>query len=239
LSSEATLEGQLNAAEREQILRAVTGLLPRKPICLEVGTYKGGGSTLQILQALAQGEGILFGIEASPKIFDEMKSSLQSREPHLCSRFVPVLGFSQKVIPSLIAEGRLPRVDFAFLDGGNNPKEQIEEFYLLDSRMPEGAILMAHDALLRKGKWLSRVLPVLDHYETQVLRISEEGLLIARKRAPCASLKSRMKVNWLLFLCRLSPLELAAQWTPPGIRSLVFALLPKKIGSWLGDGRRL
>lgn len=239
MSSGATLEGQLNAEEREQILRAVTGLLPSKPICLEVGTYKGGGSTLQILQALAQGDGILFGIEASQRVFEEMKSSLQSREPQLCRRFFPVLGFSQKVIPSLIAEGHLTRVDFAFLDGGNNPREQIEEFYLLDSRMPVGAILMAHDALLRKGRWLSRVLPVLDHYETQVLPISEEGLLIARKLAPCASFKSRTKARLLLFLCRLSPLELAAQWTPSGIRSLTFALLPKKFGAWLGDGRRL
>jgi hypothetical protein len=237
LNSGASIEGQLNAAEREQILQAVTGLLPRRPICLEVGTYKGGGSTLQILKALAQGEGILFGIEASPKIFEEMKFSLQSREPELCRRFVPMFGFSQQVIPSLMAEGRLPRVDFAFLDGGNNPREQIEEFYLLDARMPVGAILMAHDALLRKGKWLSRVLPLLDHYETRVLPISEEGLLLAQKTRNRATFWSFCRARVLLFLAQLSPLELAARLTPSWFRTRLFDLLPRKFGSWIADGR--
>jgi Methyltransferase domain len=231
------LEGQLNFAEREQIRAAVAQLLPKHPVCLEVGTYKGGGSTLQILQTLAAGDGCLFGIEASPEIFREMKESLASREPVLCRRFNPVCGFSQKVIPALVAEGKLSRVDFVFLDGGNNPREQMEEFFLLDPHMPLGSVLMAHDAFLRKGKWLRRFLPLLDHYRTEVLPISKEGLLVARKRALEPTIRGRIKAKLMLLLCQLSPLELAACWTPFQIRALIFRFLPPRWGARIADGR--
>ncbi len=235
ISNSAPLEGQLNSAERNLILEAVTSLLPEKPICLEVGTYKGGGSTLHILTALARGDGILFGIEASKSIYQEMKTSLLLHQPELCRRFVPVCGFSQQVIPSLVDAGRLPKVNFAFLDGGNNPLEQIEEFFILDPLMPIGSVLMSHDAFLRKGKFLRRVLPQLDNWKIEILPISTEGLLVATKVAsqPTNSFKARL----VLFLCRLTPLELAARLSPYWLRSALFRVLPRKLAAWIADGR--
>jgi len=235
ISNSAPLEGQLNLAERNLILEAVTSLLPEKPICLEVGTYKGGGSTLHILTALARGDGILFGIEASKSIYQEMKTSLLLHQPELCRRFVPVCGFSQEVIPSLVDAGRLPKVNFAFLDGGNNPLEQIEEFFILDPLMPIGSVLMSHDAFLRKGKFLRRVLPQLDNWKIEILPISTEGLLVATKVAsqPTNSFKARL----VLFLCRLTPLELAARLSPYWFRSALFRVLPRKLAAWIADGR--
>jgi hypothetical protein len=199
-----------------------------------VGTYKGGG-TLHILKALAQGDGILFGIEASKAIYQEMKDSLLFHQPELCRRFVPVCGFSQQVIPSLVDAGRLPKVNFAFLDGGNNPIEQIEEFFILDPLMPIGSVLMSHDAFLRKGKFLRRVLPLLDHWKIEILPISTEGLLVATKVAsqPANSFKARL----VLFLCRLAPLELAARVSSYRLRSALFRLLPRQLGTWIADGR--
>lgn len=239
MSLPAKLEGQLNSQEREQIRAAVAGLLPRKPICLEVGTYKGGGSTLQILQALAEGDGHLFGIEASPEVFREMTDSLSAREPQLYRRFSPVCGFSQSVIPKLVVEGKITRVDFVFLDGGNNPREQMEEFFLLDPLMPAGSILMAHDALLRKGKWLRRFLPFLDHYKTEVLPVSTEGLLVAHKIAIHPTIGSQIRAKLALCLCRLSPLEVAAHWTPSGLRTRLLTCLPKRWAAVIADGRAL
>lgn len=236
---DGVIEGQLNPLERAQISSALLKLGREDPICLEVGTYKGGGSTLQILAVLAKTGGTLFGIEASPTIFHEMRAALLQQEPGLCQRFHPILGFSQEQIPALIQSGQLPRVDFVFLDGGNNPREQIEELGLLDPKMPTGSILMAHDAFLRKGKWLRRVLRFLDHFETTLLPISPEGLLVAKKLKPEPSFTSRLKAGLVLFVCQISPLELAARWTPPMLRTLVFSLLPKRVGAWLGDGRTL
>jgi len=231
------LEGQLNDAERQQIDLAVTALLKNNPICLEVGTHKGGGSTLQILQTLAKGNGHLFGIEASLQIYKEMRAGLFAKEPELCQRFTPLCGFSQKVIPDLLSSGKLTRIDFAFLDGGNNPVEQIDEFRLLDPWMPIGSILMAHDALLRKGKWLRRVLPVMDHYETRLIATSTEGLLIAKKIRRLPSFLAVLKAGVILFFSSLAPLELAARISPASLRSTVFRLLPRKWSAWIADGR--
>lgn len=221
------------------MFQAVLQLTAPQPVCLEVGTYKGGGSTLQILRALEQKGGILFGVEASPEIFQEMRASLAAQEPELCRRFVPVCGFSQQVIPALLADERLARVDFAFLDGGNNPREQIEEFRLLDPNMPVGSVLMAHDALLRKGKWLRRFLPLLDHYQTKVLPLSPEGLLVAQKVRTSPTLPSKIKAHGMLGVQALAPLELAARLAPAGLRSAFFRKLPRRWAAWLADGRPL
>jgi predicted O-methyltransferase YrrM len=233
------LEGQLNDAERQQIEQAITTFFKKNPICLEVGTYKGGGSTLQILRTLAKRGGHLFGIEASPEIYEEMKAGLFAKEPELFRHFTPLCGFSQKVIPDLFSSGKLTRIDFAFLDGGNNPREQIDEFRLLDPRMPIGSIIMAHDALLRKGKWLRRILPVMDHYETRLIPTSVEGLLVAKKIRSSPSRPASLKAAAILFFSSLSPLELAAQLSPASLRSMVFRTLPRKWASWIADGRSL
>lgn len=238
-SSNQHLEGQLNEAERTQIDEALSTLLQERPICLEVGTYKGGGSTLRILRTLAKGEGQLYGIEASPEIFSEMKSGLLAREPELCQRFVPLCGFSQKVLPDLFSRQIVPRVNFVFLDGGNNPREQIEEFDMLDPHMPVGSILMAHDALLRKGKWLRRILPLLNHFETRILPLSTEGLLVAKKVRDRPTRWSATMAKCMLFLNQLAPLELAARLVPAGIRALPFRFLPRRFAAWIADGRSL
>jgi len=234
-SAPPPLEGQLNSAERNLIFDIVTRLLPEKPVCLEVGTYKGGGSTLHILKALSRGDGILFGIEASKTIYQEMKASLLFHQPDLCRRFTPLWGFSQQVIPSLVNSGRLQKVNFAFLDGGNNPCEQIDEFFILDPLMPVGSVLMSHDAFLRKGKFLRRILPLMDHWKTEILPISTEGVLVATKIAsqPANPFKARL----VLFLCRLTPLEVAAKLTPQWFRSALFRALPHKLAAWIADGR--
>lgn len=125
----------------------------------------------------------------------------------------------------------LPHLNFVFLDGGNNPREQIEEFRLLDPRMPPGSILMAHDALLREGKWLRRALYFLDHFETTVLPISPEGLLVAKKLKANPSFTSSLVSELVLFASQFSPLELAARLIPHKLRALVFSLLPKKLGA--------
>jgi len=231
------LEGQLNDVERNYIFQAVAELLPKKPACIEVGTDKGGGSTLQILQALAHGEGLLFGIEASQENYAEMTKTLLLREPGLFKRCGPSCGFSQKVIPALIAKRRLPAVDFAFLDGGNNPREQITEFKLLDPLMPVGSALMAHDVLLRKGKWLRRFLPLLDHYETRILPISTEGLLVAKKIRPRPSTGSKAIACLVLTLSICAPLELVSRLTPSWLCAFFLKLLPRKLSVRIAEGR--
>jgi predicted O-methyltransferase YrrM len=234
------IAGQLNATERELLTAAIRSA-PRQPkAALEVGTWLGGGSTAHILEALqSNGAGHLWGIEADRAIYEQMIRNLEKAVPLALHRFTPLFGFSQRVIPSWLAQqGSGFEIDFAFLDGGNNPMEQIIEFRLLDPRMPIGAVLMAHDAKLRKGKWLVPYLACLDHWTSEVHDISEEGLLRARKIAAHPSKKSLHRARRALLKMRCAPIEVAAAITPRLICLFVFNLLPRRFSRSLSDGRK-
>ncbi|PZR73151.1 MAG: hypothetical protein DLM52_11650, partial [Chthoniobacterales bacterium] len=149
------IAGQLNAEERRIITAAVLEQRPKPEVIVEVGTWLGGGSTLHFLRALEEnGEGHLWGIEADKNVYTKMLQNIGRAAPEALHRFTPLFGFSQDVIPQWVAQqGAGFAVDIAFLDGGNNPGEQITEFKLLDPHVPIGGQLLAHDAKMRKGKW--------------------------------------------------------------------------------------
>jgi predicted O-methyltransferase YrrM len=234
------IAGQLNDTERQQLSAAVRAG-PRQPkAALEVGTWLGGGSTAHILDALeSNGAGHLWGIEADRSIYEQMIRNLEKAVPTALHRFTPLFGFSQKVIPQWLAQ-QSPgfEIDFAFFDGGNNPKEQVIEFRLIDARMPVGAVLMAHDAKLRKGKWLVPYLAALDHWESEVLDVSEQGLLRAKKVAAHPSAKSLKRARLALLKMRCAPVELAAAMTPRFFCGFVYNLFPQFFARVLADGRK-
>ena len=172
------IEGQMNAGERDFITNAISNA-PKKPeVALEVGTWLGGGSTLHILRALEKnGTGHLYGVEAEPSIYQQMIANIQKAAPKAAKRFTPIFGFSDEAIPALLAKQPADfKVDFIFLDGGNNPMEQITEFRLLDKLIPVGGQLLSHDARMRKGKFLVPYLRLLDNWETQLHDVSDMGL---------------------------------------------------------------
>ena len=234
------IEGQLNAVERKLLSEAIRSRPRQTKVAIEVGTWLGGGSTVHILEALeCNGAGHLWGIEADRAIYDQMIRNLQQAVPLALHRFTPLFGFSQKVIPQWLAEqGSGFEIDFAFLDGGNNPMEQITEFRLLDPHMPVGAVLMAHDAKLRKGKWLVPYLGLLDHWQAEVQDVSEEGLLCAKKVAAHPSQESQKRARWALIKMRCAPIEVAAAITPRSFCRLAFNLLPQRFADVLADGRK-
>jgi predicted O-methyltransferase YrrM len=232
------IAGQLNDQER-CILSAAVLDAPKKPeILLEVGTWLGGGSTLHILRALERnGVGHLWGIEADRAIYDKMFANIRAGAGDASYRFTPLLGFSQDVIPKWIAEHRHKLVvDFVFLDGGNNPGEQIEEFQLLDPYIPVGGQLMAHDAKMRKGKWLVPYLSRLDNWKVQLHDVSEYGLLQARKVACQPSFASRRAASIWLLKMRCNPIEIAAAILPSRVCGFALGLLPRKLARRLSDG---
>jgi len=232
-------EGQLNALERDLLVNAILEARPAPKAVLEVGTWLGGGSTLHILRALERnGEGHLWGIEAERSIYDRMLANLKAGAPGTLHRFTPVFGFSQKVIPQWIAGQPAGfQLDFAFLDGGNRPLEQVTEFCLLAPHIPVGGQLMAHDAKLRKGKWFAPYISSLDNWRTQIHDISAEGLLHARKIAPEPSAASLRSARQVLRRLRLQPAELAAAILPAGLCNLILRLLPRQLSLRLSDGR--
>jgi predicted O-methyltransferase YrrM len=233
------IEGQLNADERRLLADAIR-TAPRQPaIAIEVGTWLGGGSTIHILRALHEnGAGHLWGIEADRSIYERMIANIRAAVPEAAHRFTPLFGFSQRVIPSWLAEQRDGfQIDFAFLDGGNNPMEQISEFRLLDPFIPVGGQLMAHDAKLRKGKWLVPYLRRLDNWQCELHDVSAEGLFQARKTGAPPSSESLRSARAALLKMRLQPAEVAAAILPASICGFALRLLPRGLSRRLSDGR--
>lgn len=228
------IESQLHPLEKE-ILRARLSTMP-SPTILEIGTYKGGGSTLTFLQALKRkNSGKLIGIEADPDVFAEMKANIASVDPGYFGFFEPISGFSQRTIPSLLT--KYPHFDLAFLDGGNNPREQIEEFELLKDAIPVAGFLFSHDANLRKGHWLVPYLSELDNWRVTIHQASEEGLLEAEKIRATPSPASLRRAQKVLRGRMLSPVELATLLFPSSFKGFVLKLLPLKIRRRIGEGR--
>lgn len=235
-----TIIGQLNAEERRLLTEAILHAPKAPQVAVEVGTWLGGGSTLHILRALHQrSTGHLWGVEADRSIYDRMIANIRKAAPEACARFTPLFGFSQNVIPQWLAEQQTGfQVDFAFLDGGNRPAEQVTEFDLLDPFIPAGGQLMAHDAKLRKGKWLVPYLKRLDHWQVTLHDVSDEGLLYARKISNRPSNRSRSSARRILLRLRLHPVEVAAVVVPSKLRGTVLRWLPKPLARRLADGRK-
>ncbi len=224
-----TMEGQLNTAERAIINQWVNELKPER--VLEVGTWMGGGSTLHILRALeANGKGHLWGIEASQSIYEQMIANITSAGNDLVARFTPIFGFSQNVIPGFLSDqGTDSEIGVVFLDGGDNPMEQVEEFQLLRDRIAVGGVLLSHDAKLRKGKWLVPYLRAHDNWQCKIHDVSAEGLFEARKISEHPSAVSATEAASVLPSLRMQPKELVGRLLPTPVINFLFKCLPRKL----------
>jgi predicted O-methyltransferase YrrM len=231
------IEGQLSAAERQLITDAICGAAKKPVVAIEVGTWLGGGSTLHILRALEQnGTGHLWGIEVDRSIYERMLANIRAAAPKESERFTPLFGFSQDVLKRWKQEQPADTsVDFCFLDGGNNPREQIEEFELLDPLIPIGGQLMAHDANFRKGRWLVPFVSRLDNWESEV-HASEMGLFRAKKIAARPSATSLRAAKRNLFKQMCQPAEIAASYLPASVCRFALRLLPRKFSRRLAEG---
>jgi predicted O-methyltransferase YrrM len=235
------VEGQLNTQERELLTRAILEAPQHPQVAVEVGTWLGGGSTLHILRALERnGCGHLWGIEADRQVYDRMLANLKAAAPQTLHRFTPLFGLSEDVIPRWLAEQPAGfEIDFAFLDGGNNPLEQITEFRLLEPRIPVGGQLMAHDAKMRKAKWLIPYMSLLDNWQTGIHDVSREGLFSARKIGSQPSRESLQGARRRLFRARLQPTEIAAAILPARVCLMICRMLPARAFARLFAGAKV
>lgn len=239
IESADIIEGQLNREERGLITSSILDAPVKPRVALEVGTWLGGGSTLHILRALERnGIGHLYGIEADSSIYERMVANIRKAAPEAAARFTPIFGLSEDAIPKWVADqGKNLAVDFAFLDGGNNPMEQIMEFQLLDKFMPVGAQLLAHDAKKRKGKYLVPYMQLLDNWEAQLKDLSEHGMFYARKRREFPSDSSLKAAKKKLRQLRLEPKEIAATVLPSWFCGIFLNMLPRRLSRALSDDK--
>ena len=161
------MRGQLWYQERKLLYTTIMRCRPR--VCFEIGTWKGGGSTLFIGQALHDiGGGLLHTIEMFPEIYAEALENHRRYLPHLS----PYIAFHQgdyRTVYAPLLNGPAS-VDFLLLDGAENAEETLAQYKFFLPAMKVGSVLMAHDwfttkcALLqseiqKSGAWdITRVL---------------------------------------------------------------------------------
>jgi predicted O-methyltransferase YrrM len=131
------MEGQLWPAERQFLFESVVEERPE--IVLEIGTWKGGGSTMQIAKALQKNaHGKLLTCEPDEDCFHEASKGWWGHP--LVSVFKMT---SEEMISYLIETQRIP--DFIFFDGPEDANVSISDFERLEPIIKSGSTFMMHD----------------------------------------------------------------------------------------------
>lgn len=136
------MEGQLNEEDRALLYHSV---LERKPDNIfEVGTFKGGGSTLQLARGLKEnGKGLLFTCEIDPERYRQAVDGFFAEYLDLCPRINFCLGPALEMFPPILQfEGK---ADMVFMDGCDDGQTNLNEFLMFEPWMRPGSIFLMHD----------------------------------------------------------------------------------------------
>lgn len=175
------LRGQLWVAERRLLYGTVRKYRPE--ICFEIGTWRGGGSTLFLAQALHDnGEGMLHTIEVNREISQEAIDNYSAYLPEL----VPFVKFhlgDYRVIYGNILRTCGP-VGFLFLDGAEDADETLHQFELFAPHLGAGSIVMAHDWFTEKARLVRSLLEDRPEWEVKSILSppASVGLALFRHR---------------------------------------------------------
>lgn len=134
-------DGQMMFKERQAMYDTILGYRPQR--LLEIGTWKGGGSTYIISSAASLYGGILDTIETDIENYS-YAVKLYCGELVYLQPFVKFNhGPSHEVIPRLLWERK--GYDFAFLDGAEDQDQTVKEYNMIKDFMKPGALLACHD----------------------------------------------------------------------------------------------
>lgn len=149
--------GQLFDCERVMLHEAV--LRKRPLMSIEIGTWRGGGSTYQIVSALQKlGCGHLYTCDINPEYVAEARSFYgQEQFIKYCT---PTLMQSTEFIKSILEEFGSP--DFVFFDGSECPNESLVDFKMLENWLVSGAVFMMHDWLTPESHKADLLRPYLE-----------------------------------------------------------------------------
>jgi len=145
------IPGQMWFEDRRVLYDTVRRLRPRR--CFEVGTWRGGGSTLVIARALhANGEGILHTIETDEAAHRAAVDAYNEHVPHLLAFVEFHAGDYRETFPAVL--DRAGGVDFFILDGAEDGEQTVEQFEFFDAHAQLGTELFAHDWETEKTRLL-------------------------------------------------------------------------------------
>lgn len=176
------LRGQLWYAERKLLYETVREHRPE--LCFEIGTWRGGGSTLFISQALHEnGGGVLHTVEISKEFYDDAAANYQAHLPQLMPHIAFHLGDYKSIYKEILEQTK--RIDFLILDGAEDGQETLDQYDFFLPYMKQGTILVIHDWFTEKTRLVKPILE--DANEWKILRMLEPpasvGLVLAVKQA--------------------------------------------------------
>lgn len=125
-------------AEREFLANAIKERNPS--IILEVGTWKGGGSTLQIANAMDESS-ILITCEVDKDFYNQAVRDLSDHKNFSNIQFNNVA--SNELIENMLNDNILP--DFIFFDGSEDPEVNYGDFKHLEQYVKPGTYFCMHD----------------------------------------------------------------------------------------------
>lgn len=160
------LQGQLGFEDRKLLYYMVRVYRPVH--CFEIGTWKGGGSTLFILQALYEnGQGKLYTIEVEQSFYDEAANNYGTHLPHLLPYVEFHLGDYRTTYAKVLS--LIGRADLLLLDGAEDAQQTLDQYQLFLPYLGKGCILLAHDWYTYKAEFIRPLL--LNTDEWQIIKI--------------------------------------------------------------------
>lgn len=163
------IPGQMWYAERKLLYETIRKGKPQS--CFEISTWRGGGSTLFLTQALYENKkGVLHTVEADPALQHAAKSSYEKYLPKLLPFVEFHLGDYRQEFASHL--GEIERVDFLFLDGAEDGDQTLAQYKFFEPWLKPGSLLLVHDWLTEKtrllrpeiersGKWVQQKILLL------------------------------------------------------------------------------
>jgi predicted O-methyltransferase YrrM len=160
------IAGQMWFEDRRVLYDTVRRLRPQR--CFEVGTWRGGGSTLVVARALhANGSGKLHTIESEEEPHRAAVESYKQHTPHLLDFVDFHVGDYRDMFPAVLE--REGGVDLFVLDGAEDGEQTIEQFEFFDERAHKGSELFAHDWETEKTSMLRPALEATDRWAVRTV----------------------------------------------------------------------
>ncbi len=176
------LRGQLWYAERQLLYETIRTYRPTH--CFEIGTWRGGGSTLFIGKALAENsKGKLHTIEIDKELFEKAVADYKVYLPSLLNYVEFHFGDFRKIYAGLL--NQLEKVDFLILDGAEDGEQTLEQYNFFLPYLKPGTLLMVHDWFTEKTQLLKPVLENSEHWEIRTVLTppGSVGFVLAVRRS--------------------------------------------------------
>ncbi len=162
LEGHPKLRGQLWYEERKLIYTIVRTYKPQ--YCFEIGTWKGGGSTYFISQALYEnGSGIIHTVETNKEFYDETRNNYQIYLQNLTPFVEFHLGDYKEIYSKILSS--IGRVDFLFLDGPEDAQETLNQYNFFFPYMRSGSTILVHDYFTEKARLVKSLVQNGDNWE--------------------------------------------------------------------------